>query len=102
MEAVLPGAIKELAVPDDAKLGTRRCPVCVKPMHVFYYPQTFVEIDMCKKCLGLWIDTGEAREISMVRKNKRSNAKEYDDVPGAKGRVITFVNTALDWVMHSY
>jgi len=102
MESVLPDAIKQLAIPDDAKLGTRLCPDCAKPMHVFYYPQTLVQIDMCKTCLGLWIDAGEAHEISVVRKGLKSEVKEYDDVPGTKGHVINLVNTALDWVMHSY
>ncbi len=38
----------------------------------------------------------------MARKELKSEPKECDDIPGAKGRVIDFVNTALDWVMHSY
>lgn len=102
MESVVPDAIKELAVPSNAKLGQRPCPLCTRPMHVFYYPQTLVEIDMCKTCLGLWLDVGECREIMVLRKALKSNVKEYDDVPGTKGVVIDLVNKALDWVMHSY
>jgi len=102
MELVVPGVVKSLAVPRDARLGTRQCPDCVQPMRVFYYPQTIVEIDMCKRCLGLWIDVGEAREISLVRRSVKSEAQEPDTVPGTKGQVIDLVNKALDWVMHSY
>ncbi len=62
METVMPEAVKDLAVPADASLGTRQCPECARPMYVFNYPQTIVQINMCKTCLGLWIDAGEARD----------------------------------------
>ncbi len=97
MEAVMPKAIKDIHVPSDAALGSRPCPDCSEPMHVFYYPQTMVEIDMCSRCLGLWMDPGELREIQVIRKGLRLEAKEYDDIPGVKGRAIDFVNAALDW-----
>jgi Zn-finger nucleic acid-binding protein len=100
MESTFPEAIKELAVPDDARPGDRACPTCSQAMSVFYYPQTFVEIDMCPQCLGLWLDAGELREIRIVRKGLRTEAREYADIPGAKGRVITLVNAALDWAMN--
>ncbi len=102
LEKVLPGAIKELTIPPDAVLGKRRCPECSRSMHEFSYPQTFVRADMCSFCKGLWLDPGEAREISIVRKGLKKEAKEYDEVAGTKGQIIRLVNAALDWALHSY
>lgn len=102
LEKLMPEAIKDLAVPKDATVGSRSCPDCQEPMHTFNYPQTYVQIDMCRECHGLWIDAGEAREIQVVRRSLKGEARKYDDIPGAKGRIISLVNAALDTVLHSY
>ena len=36
-------------------------------MYAFYYPKTFVTMDMCKRCQGLWLDKNEFQEMDAVR-----------------------------------
>ena len=93
-------AIKELSVPAEAKKVSRICPRCQELMYSFYYPQTFVSIEMCKSCKGLWIDVGELKEVEMVRNSlgKSKHLKEYDDVRGVKGALIVFIDKAIDYL----
>jgi Zn-finger nucleic acid-binding protein len=37
----------------------RRCPVCHQRMCGFRFPNTLSEIEVCEKCLGVWLDEGE-------------------------------------------
>jgi len=98
METVLPEAVKDLPIPRDVVLGPRNCPDCRLSMFQFDYPGTMVRADMCRACKGLWIDAGEAREISVVR---RAQAEQPDDPSGAKARVIDLINQVLDWAIHT-
>lgn len=90
-------AIKELKVTRKAYKLTIVCPKCDKPLYAFYYPQTLVTIDMCKKCEGFWLDAGEFREIETVRKSlkKKLEMKEYPDLEGAKGVLISFIDRSI-------
>jgi Zn-finger nucleic acid-binding protein len=93
-------AIKELSVPAEAKKVSRICPRCQELMHSLYYPQTFVTIEVCKSCEGLWVDAGELKEVEMVRDalKKKGQLKEYDDVRGVKGAMINFIDKAIDYL----
>lgn len=66
-------------------------------MYTFYYPRTFVAVDMCKKCPGIWLDEGEFSEITKVRSHlERSGVKKEPPEPtGIKGGLLTFVNNAI-------
>ena len=90
-------AIKELKITRKAYKLTIICPKCDKPLYAFYYPQTFVTIDMCKKCEGFWLDAGEFREIETVRRSlkKKLKMKEYPDPEGVKGILISFVDRSI-------
>lgn len=99
METVLSQAVKDMPVPRNAALGPRSCPDCRLSMFEFDYPGTMVHVDMCRACQGLWIDAGEAREISMVRQGKTG---EPEEPTGVKGQLITLINQVLDWAMHTY
>ncbi len=99
-EKVSPLAIKELSLPDEAKQVLRVCPVCQELMFEFNYPQTYVTVEMCKSCEGLWIDAEELQEIELVRDTLQSKGqlKEYDEVRGAKGAIINFIDNAIDYL----
>jgi Zn-finger nucleic acid-binding protein len=98
LEEVMPEAIKELEVPDDAQKDVEcLCPKCNKALYAFYYPQTYVTIDMCKRCGGLWFDRSEFKEIRVVRRSleKWEEMQESVDVTGVKGALINFIDSAI-------
>ncbi len=97
-EEVVDEAIKELSVPRDAKAKSLYCPKCVEPLHSCFYPQTLVEINMCKKCKGFWLDAGELKEIKKVR-GSLEEPKEYGRVDGIKGALIDLIDSAIDSLM---
>lgn len=39
------------------------CPICKIPMEVKIFPTTNIEIDICPKCKGIFLDKGELKEI---------------------------------------
>ena len=95
---VMPEAIKELGIPGNAKKDVKcLCPKCNKTLYAFNYPQTYVSIDMCKRCKGLWLDGGEFKEIREVRRSldKWGEMQEYAKVTGVKGALIGFIDSAL-------
>ncbi len=49
------------------------CPVCREPMINGNYPGTYVKIDYCRDCGGLWLDRDEFQEIFTVRDSKDQN-----------------------------
>ena len=98
LEEVMPAAIKELAIPGTARKDVERlCPKCEKALYQFDYPQTYVTIDLCKKCRGLWLDAGEFKEIRAVRNSLQMSGEleQYDDVPGVRGALIRFIDSAI-------
>ena len=95
---VLPVASKDLQVPNHAKPTGMTCPKCRVPLEAFNYPQTYVEIDMCRKCKGLWLYRSELKEIRVVRRHlkKKGELETHAPVVGFKGDVLTWVNWAID------
>jgi Zn-finger nucleic acid-binding protein len=67
LEEVLRAADEELSVPEDAEESQRHCPRCRCAMYEFRYPDTAIEIDMCDRCLGVWLDDWELRELELLR-----------------------------------
>lgn len=99
LDKVCEFSIKELSIPPAAKELTL-CPKCYEAMFTFDYPQTFVAIEMCKKCRGLWFDAKELNEIQLVRKtlNDKNKLKEYDKVYGIKGTLIDFIEMSINYL----
>ncbi|MHC4743467.1 MAG: zf-TFIIB domain-containing protein [Planctomycetota bacterium] len=97
-EKVLGTAAKELEVPSRAVKLRLMCPKCSKPLYVFHYPQTRIAIEMCKKCEGFWLDSGEFTEIRKVRKELKESGEleHYAEVGGLKGALIRLINSAID------
>jgi Zn-finger nucleic acid-binding protein len=97
LDEVMPEAIKELEVPGNAQKDAEcLCPKCNKPLYAFDYPQTYVTIDMCKRCKGLWLDRGEFKEIREVRRSfdRWGEMQEYAGATGIKGALINFIDSA--------
>lgn len=97
LEAILGVAAKELSVPLRAKKCGPLCPRCIEPLRTFQYPQTLVNVDMCKKCNGLWFDASELKEIKAVRSKLKQRGKLENKAPvtGAKGGLLSFIQTAM-------
>lgn len=99
LEAVLRVAAKELKVPPSARKSVlHNCPRCRCSLHLFQYPQTYVKVDMCKECGGLWLDSGEFKEIKAVREalDKTGKLEEYAQPGGVKGGLLNFIETAIE------
>jgi Zn-finger nucleic acid-binding protein len=99
LEAVLRVAAKELRVPPSAqKSVVHSCPRCHSSLYRFQYPQTYVKIEMCKRCGGLWLDAGEFNEIKAVRRalEKSGELEEYAQPTGVKGGLLRFIDTAIE------
>jgi Zn-finger nucleic acid-binding protein len=97
LERLMGSAGAELRMPDTARRSPRRCPKCSGVMYAFYYPRTFVSVDMCRKCPGIWLDRGEYTEIKTVRKHVGSETAEREaaEAGGAKGTLLRFIDTAM-------
>ena len=93
LDHVMVTAIDDLVVPPEASTADRQCPVCHKKMFAFYYPQTVVTVDMCKKCKGMWLDAGELKEIRDMRDAlKRAGLLKEE----RKGKLMRFLNSAIN------
>lgn len=69
IERVCKFAVRDMSIPPDAEFSYHHCPKCKVPMREFDYPGTMVTVDMCPACNGMWLDSGEIKEISLVREN---------------------------------
>lgn len=108
---VLDATEKKPRVPPDAEASKRSCPRCRKPMRVFDYPETFVKVDVCEGCGGIWLDKGELKELAAVRRYRAEHpATATSDAPadaeqtagpgGIKGALIRFIDGAIDGMIH--
>ncbi len=97
LEQAAPEAMKDLEVPGDAEFSKRLCPDCVVRLARFTYPQTFVEVDVCEDCAGVWLDAGEFKEIVAVRKHhlEMGELETHGKVPGIRGVLIRFIDGYL-------
>lgn len=96
LERAMPEAVKHLHPPDEAPPVDRLCPKCVEPLVRFQYPQTYVQIDMCPECRGLWLDTREYSEIHAVRGHLRKTGRlEPDAVGGVKGALLDLIDRTI-------
>ena len=98
LEKVLKEAYRELRVPASANRLSLSCPKCLQPLYGFHYPQTMVNVDVCKACRGMWLDAGEYTEINRVREALAKHGKLDDDAqPGpVKGTLLHWVDSAIE------
>jgi Zn-finger nucleic acid-binding protein len=97
LERLLGSAAVDIWVPKNARRSSRACPACSGLMYTFYYPETFVSVDMCRKCPGIWLDRGEYTEIRTVRSHLQEAAAERAaaEPKGAKKALLKFIDTAM-------
>jgi Zn-finger nucleic acid-binding protein len=98
LREVMPEAIKRLKVPRDAQQDAEfLCPKCNIALYALNYPHTYVTIEMCKKCRGLWLDRGEFKAIREVRSSleKWEEKQKSAEVNGIKGDLMNFIDSAI-------
>ena len=98
LEESLSVAVRNLKPPHDARHTGIYCPKCRVSLRSFRYPGTFVTIDMCRQCGGLWLDAKEYDEIKVVREHRKlaGTLEQSDPVGGIKGTLLRFIDTAID------
>jgi len=96
-ERLLASATKKLEVSSRAVKLRLACPKCRKPLYAFHYPQTRVAIEMCKKCKGFWLDSGEFKDIRAVKESLKASGQleQYAQVGGLKGALIRLIDSAI-------
>ena len=102
LEALLSVAVKDLSVPPEARDVPRTCPRCGEKLFRFRYPQTYVNVEVCRKCRGLWLDPGELKEIRAVRERLQETDRldEHPLPTGVKAALLRFIDTAIDDLTH--
>jgi len=99
LEAVLRDAFRKLKVPAGAQPLTLKCPRDRKSLlYSFHFPGTTIRVAMCENCGGLWLETGEFREIEHIRRELGAQGAPGREEPPslAKEALLHFINTALD------
>lgn len=94
-----PVAESELEIPRNAVRLKAQCPVCVKPLYAFHYPHTRVTVEACKKCDGLWLNSGEFDEIRRARQDTpecEDPGQEDAQIGGIKGTLIRLIDSAIE------
>ncbi len=95
LAAVLACAVDDLEVSDEAERTNCVCPRCFIPLARTDYPETSVEVDVCDRCGGIWLDRGEFRAINVQRAEFQDRLKFHDEQPPPKTlkqAVILFVD----------
>lgn len=91
-----------LSIPRGARMDNRFCPCCGKELYTFRYPLTFVMVDMCKGCQGVWLDRNELQEIDAVRyfitqsKLPTPNETQPSDMSPLKAWLLQFIDERLE------
>ncbi|MBS3763701.1 MAG: zf-TFIIB domain-containing protein [Planctomycetes bacterium] len=88
--AFLGDAAKGLRVPKQARHSEMKCPYCKEQMYSFQFPYTQLEVDMCKKCKGLWVDGKNTKKVlrAMSEVKKRGwPDKKWGRKKGILGRI---------------
>lgn len=98
LEALMPEAVREMKLPRHAQKDPEcLCPKCNKTLYAFDYPETYVVINMCIRCGGIWLDRGEFKKIREVRRSLKQEVEmqEHTNVTGIKGALICFIDSAI-------
>jgi Zn-finger nucleic acid-binding protein len=97
-EKLVSAGVRDLQALRNAPVSNRYCPRDGERLVKMTYPQTMVEIDVCPKCDGFWLDKRESDEIRQVRRHLRRVGKveRYAPVPGVKGKLIEWIELQID------
>lgn len=74
----------------------------IKPLYAFHYPHTRVTVEACKKCAGLWLNSGEFDEINKARQDlpESIESEEQNEIVGVKGNLIRLIDSAIENLMY--
>lgn len=102
LSRVLTVAVDDLAAPSNAHCSDRKCPKCRIALAQFHYPDTKIEVDVCSRCSGIWLDRGEFSQLNKDRgqhqDKSRLQEKELATLPKPKtlkDAVISFVDRMM-------
>ncbi len=102
LESVLEAPARNLKPRGKVRRTQMPCPRCGARMREFYYPRTFVTIDQCRECGGMWLDGGEFKEINQVREYlERMGRLEAESPGGVKGALLRFIDRAMNSIVYS-
>jgi len=59
-----PGRLVGFDVIQEAEKSKRRCPRCHAKLREMLFPETEVEVDICPRDGGIWLDRGELADIA--------------------------------------
>lgn len=100
-EQLVSVGVLDLKVEPSSTHAMRYCPRDGEKLKQMMYPQTLVQIDICPKCDGFWLDKKESDEIRHVRRHLRRVGKVemYSPITGVKGSLIRWINLSIDRLM---
>ncbi|MCA9078798.1 MAG: zf-TFIIB domain-containing protein [Planctomycetaceae bacterium] len=100
LQQVMSVAEEKLHMLDKAHPSQRLCPLCLREMFVFDYPQTDVAVDMCGHCRGLWLDLHEAERIKTARKQwmQQQDAERSNSAKSPLTNILEAVFHSLDFL----
>ena len=65
----IPGQILDLSTINVDKKSKKRCPRCHKKLYREDFPHTDIEVDICPRDGGIWLDRGELLAIAQTRQD---------------------------------
>ena len=116
LEKILGKAPLSIRIPLSADRDGRDCPKCNLTFATFKYPGTDTEIDMCRNCGGVWLDSSEFSAVAQAAANEppppenlpkveadlpsespalKEEEEDDQDVDGAKGNLINLINRTI-------
>ncbi|TFG50563.1 MAG: hypothetical protein E4H40_01085 [Candidatus Brocadiia bacterium] len=96
LQYLLPTAVEQLKMPRNAVRLKILCPKCDKPLYAFHYPDTTVTIEVCKKCMGLWLDCAEFQQIRIEREHTACEEPEENGSKTFLARVIEILRMGFE------
>ena len=97
--AVLSVAVDSLKPDEDAEFTNCVCPKCGIPLKKIEYPETQIEVDVCDRCHGIWLDRGEFKGLNYARAQHQDKSK-FEEPPTTMREAATrFVDRVLEKFM---
>lgn len=98
LSRVLSVAVEDLAAPREAVRSSRQCPKCAVSLSQFDYPGTEIEVDLCPRCSGIWLDRGEFSSLNRDRGQHQDKSKLQEKEIAALPQPTTFKEAVVSFV----
>lgn len=97
LATVLTVAVNQLKPAPDAPTTPYECPKCDISLHQIQYPETRIEVDVCNRCYGIWLDRGEFQRLNYERAKYQDKRKFPEAAPANMKEAATrFFNRVID------